>query len=58
MKYGTMIASAIGAWVVGLLIDANIGFEPVGVLELRLLLPMLAIGLCILKAIKDSGKKE
>jgi len=58
MKYGAMIAAAIGAWVVGLLIDANIGFEPLGVLELRLLLPMLAIGLCILKAIKDGGKKE
>ena len=58
MKYGTMIAAAIGAWVVGLLIDANIGFQPLGILELRLLLPMLAIGLCILKAIKDGGKKE
>ena len=58
MKYGTMIAAAIGAWVVGLLIDANIGFEPLGVLELRLLMLMLAIGLCILKTINDSIKKE
>ena len=44
-----MIFATIVAWVVGLLLDTNLGFQPDGFLELRLLLPMIVIGRFILK---------
>ncbi len=37
------------AWVIGLFLDANIGFNPIGVLELRILFPMIVMGCFILK---------
>ena len=43
----------LAAWAVGLLLDANIGFGPEGFLCFRLLLPILAMGLCILRSIKE-----
>jgi len=56
--YWTAIFSTLAAWFVGLLLDANIDFgDPVGFLSFRILLPILAMGLCILKAIKD-GKND
>ena len=42
--YGCAILSTLGAWVLGLVLDANIGFSPLGFLELRILLPVLAMG--------------
>ena len=50
--------STIIAWFVGLLVDANISFEPQGFLCLRVLLPLLAMGLCILRAIADRKSKQ
>jgi len=50
------ILCALGAWIVGLLLDANLGFEPLGFLCLRLLLPLLVTGCALLKAIKDQKK--
>ena len=57
MLYPALLTLA--AWLVGLLIDANIPFEPLGFLELRVLLPVLAMGLCILWRLerRDKGEK-
>ena len=47
----------LAAWFVGLLLDANIDFgDPVGFLSLRILFPILAMGLCILKSLNDLKK--
>lgn len=36
-------------WFIGLLLDANIDFgDPMGFLSLRILFPILSMGLCIL----------
>ncbi len=45
----TAIITTILAWVVGLFLDANIGFEPIGILELRVLFPIIVMGCFILK---------
>ena len=48
----------IAGWFIGLVLDANIEFgDPVGFLSLRILLPVLARGLCILHEIKK-GQAE
>ena len=53
------IICTVGAWFIGLLIDANLDFgDPQGFLCLRILFPVLAMGICILKAVKDSHKKS
>ena len=44
------------AWFAGLLLDANIGLQPSGFLCLRVLFPVLAMGLCILRAIRNDKK--
>ena len=45
------------AWFIGLVADANIDFgDPQGFLCLRVLLPVLAMGLFVLRAVK--GEKE
>ena len=49
------IVATIGAWIVGLFLDANIGFNPTGFLELRVLLPIIVMGCFILKGL---GKTE
>lgn len=51
------VVSTIVAWFVGLFLDANIGFEPLGILELRILFPVLTMGVFILKAINDKNSK-
>lgn len=55
---GTTTLITLAAWFVGLLLDANLdmgsGYE--GFLCLRVLFPMLAMGLCILHAIKRGSK--
>lgn len=54
--YLTAVFSTLSAWFIGLLLDANIDMEPVGFLSFRTLLPVLAMGLCILKAVmKDKA---
>ena len=58
MTYTIAIISTLAAWFVGLFADANIDFgDPHGILALRALFPVLAMGICILKAIKESDKK-
>ncbi len=51
--YMMATVSTLAAWAVGLLLDANIGFGPEGFLCFRILLPILAMGLCILHSIKE-----
>ena len=55
--YISAVVSTIVAWFVGLFLDANIGFEPSGFLELRILFPVLTMGVFILKAINDKNLK-
>ena len=44
----------LAAWFVGLLIDANLDFgDPQGFLCLRVLFPILSMGLCVIKTIND-----
>lgn len=57
--YWTAILSTLAAWFVGLVLDANIDFgDPVGVLSFRILFPLIAMGLCILKSINDIKKDK
>jgi hypothetical protein len=49
--YLTAVTATGAAWFIGLLLDANLDFHPEGFLALRVLLPVLAMGLCILRAI-------
>jgi len=51
------VLTTIVAWFIGLFLDANIGFEPMGILELRILFPVLTMGVFILKAINDKNSK-
>ncbi len=46
------------AWVAGLLLDANLSLQPAGFLCLRVLLPILAMGLCILREIRRKRTKS
>lgn len=48
----------LAAWFVGLVLDANLDFRPTGFLSLRVLFPVLAMGLCILKAVMKDGPDE
>ena len=58
MTYIQAIICTLAAWFVGLFADANIDFgDPQGFLALRVLFPILAMGICILKAIKNNEKK-
>jgi len=56
--YLAAIVSTLAAWVIGLFLDANISFNPQGFLCFRLLLPVLAMGLCILRSIKENKGKQ
>jgi len=56
--YIKAVGITLAAWVIGLLLDANIGFNPQGFLCLRVLLPILAMGLCILSAIKENKPEK
>ncbi len=56
--YLTAVTATLCAWFAGLVLDANIDFgEPAGFLSLRVLLPVLAMGLCILRAIAGMDHK-
>lgn len=55
MMYITAILSTLAAWFVGLVLDANIDFgDPMGFLSFRVLFPVLAMGICILRAIREN----
>ena len=49
------IVATILAWIVGLFLDANISFNPLGFLELRTLFPIIVMGCFIIKKL---DKKE
>lgn len=58
MIYIQAIICTLAAWCIGLCADANIDFgDPQGFLTLRVLFPILAMGICILKVIKNNEKK-
>ena len=58
MIYIQAIICTLAAWFIGLFADVNIDFgDPQGFWTLRELLPVLAMGICILKAIKNNEKK-
>ena len=57
MAPGLAIVWTVLAWVAGLLLDANLSLQPAGFLCLRVLLPILAMGLCILREIRKNGQK-
>ena len=49
----------LAAWFVGLFIDANIDFgDPQGFLSLRILFPIIAMGLCVLYSINKTGNNK
>ena len=52
--YLSAVTATLSAWFLGLILDANIDFGPDGFLAFRILLPILAMGLCILNAIKKN----
>ena len=57
--YWKAILSTLAAWFGGLVLDANIDFgDPVGFLSFRILFPLIAMGLCILKNINDIKKDK
>ena len=48
----------IAGWFIGLLLDANIDFgDPMGFLSLRIMLPILAMGLCILHELRHGSSR-
>lgn len=48
----------IAGWFIGMVLDANIDFgDPMGFLGLRILFPILAMGLCILHELKRNGDR-
>lgn len=56
--YWTFSQIMVASWFIGLFIDVNIDFgDSQGFWTLRVLLPVLAMGICILKAIKSNEKK-
>ena len=56
--YTAAIFSALGAWFIGLFVDANIDFgDPVGFLSTRILFPIIVMGLFILKAVNTKNKE-
>lgn len=47
------------AWIIGLFIDGNLGYgESLGFTEFRILFPLIAVGLCVIYAIKKNSSKE
>jgi len=51
MGYGWATVFTLAAWFVGLVIDANVGE---GILCLRVVFPIIVMGCCIMKYIKDN----
>ena len=55
MSYGWATVFTLAAWFAGLVIDANVR---VGDLGLRTVLPVIVMGCCVMKYIKDNGAME
>lgn len=56
--YLAAVLSTIAAWFVGLLFDANLDVgDPIGFLSLRILFPILVMGVFLLSAIHKNDKK-
>ena len=54
MSYLAAIVCTLAGWAAGLFLDANIDLgDPRGFLCFRVLLPVLAMGLCLLRAIRE-----
>ena len=53
MSYGWATVFTLAAWFAGLVIDANVR---VGDLGLRTVLPVIVMGCCVMKYIKDNSK--
>ena len=48
----------IAGWFIEMVLDANIDFgDPMGFLSLRILFPILAMGLCILHALRRGSSR-
>ncbi len=47
--YLDAVLSSLAAWFIGMVIDANIDFGPDGFLCLRIVLPIIVMGLFIIK---------
>jgi len=52
IMYVTMIVSSFLAWLAGFYLDGNIAED----LYFRILFPVIAVGLCLLTAIKDNNR--
>ena len=52
--YRSMIVSALAAWFVGLVLDIHLLDSWKGITDFHLLFPLLAIGLGLLKAVKET----
>ena len=56
--YLKAVALTILGWFIGLLLDANIDFgDPMGFLSLRILFPILSMGLCILRELRHGSSR-
>ena len=58
MTKAEAIILTAAAWLVGLLLDANLKFQPAGFLMLRVLFPVLAMGWSILKSMDSKGADD
>lgn len=55
MSYGWATVFTLAAWFVGLFVDANVRWADLG---LRSVLPVIAMGCCIMKYIKEKSEKD
>lgn len=56
--YLAIVLWTLSAWVVGFVIDANLGYgETLGFTCFRILFPLITIALCIIYELKNSSKK-
>lgn len=54
MSYGWATVFTLAAWLVGLFLDSLLAS---GTLDLRVLFPILVMGCCIMRFIKDNNPK-
>lgn len=55
--YISAVLTTIAAWLAGLVLDANVSPDMLGFLELRVLFPILTMGVFILRAVKEKNTK-
>ncbi len=56
MVYVWYVLCTLAAWFIGLFLDVNLNWSPVGLLCLRVIFPILVTGIWILKEIRN-GKE-